>query len=71
MWGSADPTTTTCLLLILIFSRLISGGPFQPSWKAKNFLSSRQRRSGMMTGATEECCNEQCSLQEIAEYPCS
>jgi hypothetical protein len=24
----------------------------------------------MMTGATEECCNEQCSLQEIAEYPC-
>ena len=49
--------------------------PFISSNDAKQFLNPlhRKRRQIYLGGtddATEECCNETCTYQEIADYRC-
>ena len=43
--------------------------------KASSFLTSGsghvlKRRSDGLVNAVEECCKEQCSIEEISEYGC-
>ncbi|CAB4006604.1 uncharacterized LOC100205786 precursor [Paramuricea clavata] len=49
------------------------GNPLMPSRVAKNFLGAIRKRglgADSGTAAVEECCNEGCDYQEIAEYQC-
>jgi hypothetical protein len=63
-------------LQLILMLLLPTGNPLMPSRVAKNFLGAlRKRGFGAdsdqgATAAVEECCNEGCAYQEIAEYPC-